>query len=242
VRTAARGGAGVEIDLAEVPFGEPRGVTRRPEVLPADLRANLPARGVVNYLEARAIVAALEDLVSDPAFQSASANWQQRAALCLPASGACGTNAPSPSVAVMSLFPAQVALLRLLAGRSSVLTASRVPVEFGHPAEMHQRECLVALVGLTRSHTHRAVPFSDSPDSLVRALTRPSARLVLFGDVGTLARRSQWHGALDHLDETAGSTEQALVGQLLAALTEPEPGRDRAEEAWAGRSRESSGV
>jgi hypothetical protein len=236
-------GAGVEIELADLPAGDPRGV-RRNDVLPADLRAALPATGLINLVEARAMLAALEDLVSDPAFQAASAAWQQKPALdCLSASGACEAHGPvaNPSVAVMSLFPAQVALLSQLVGRSRVLAASRAPVKVCHPAELHQGECLVAYLGLTRSHTHRAVPFSDCPESLVRAMTRPAARLVLFGDVGTLARRSQWHGALDHLDELAGSTEQALIGRLLGGVIEPgAPEPDRG--AWAGRSRESSGV
>jgi hypothetical protein len=237
-------GAGVEIELADLPAGDPRGV-RRNDVLPADLRAALPATGLINLVEARAMLAALEDLVSDPAFQAASAAWQQKPALdCLSASGTCGAHGPvaNPSVAVMSLFPAQVALLRQLVGRSRVLATSRAPVKVCHPSELHQGECLVAYLGLTRSHTHRAVPFSDSPESLVRAMTRPAARLVLFGDVGTLARRSQWHGALDHLDELAGSTEQALIGRLLGGVIEPGAAPESDRGAWAGRSRESSGV
>lgn len=240
----ARGGAGVEIELSDLPAGDPRGV-RRNDVLPADLRAVLPPAGLINLVEARAMLAALEDLVSDPAFQAASAAWQQKPTLdCLSSAGPCDAHGPvpNPSVAVMSLFPAQVALLRHLVGRSRVLAASRVPVKVCHPAELHHRECLVAYVGLTRSHTHRAVPFSDNPESLVRAMTRPAARLVLFGDVGTLARRSQWHGALDHLDEMAGSTEQALIGKLLGGVIEPEQPREPDRASFAARSRESSGV
>jgi hypothetical protein len=154
----------------------------------------------------------------------------------------------APAVAVLSLFPAQVELLRLLVGRSPVLAGSGVAIEVGLPDCLAQRECLVALVGLTRSHTHRAVPFSDAPEGLVGALTRPVARLVLFGDLGTLVRRSQWHGALDHLDELAGSLEQVLIAQLLGELAEPgesaprEKMRVTVSEERAGRPRESSSV
>jgi hypothetical protein len=200
---------------------------------------------MVNYPEAQAIVEALEALVSDPAFQAASSAWQQRQTVCRAAAGSCEPVPAAPSVAVLCLFPAQVELLRLLVRRCGRIADSGVPVEIGLPGSMAQRECLVALVGLTRSHTHRAVPFSDSPESLVQALTRPVARLVLFGDPGTLVRRSQWHGGLDHLDETAGSLEQALITQLLNELTDPEPVREKfrmTAEERAGRPRESSNV
>src|SRR5262249_12362005 len=115
-----------------------------------------------------------------------------------------------PAVAVLALFPAQARLLQLLVSRSAVIAAAAVPVAEGLPAALAHRECFLALVSLTRSHTHRAVPFSDPPRALVLAFTRAVARLVLFGDPGTLTRRSQWHGALDHLDELAGRLEQAL--------------------------------
>jgi hypothetical protein len=36
--------------------------------------------------------------------------------------------------------------------------------------------------------------------------------------VGTLTRRIQWQGAVDHLDETAAESERELVGHLLRSL------------------------
>jgi hypothetical protein len=233
---AVRGGAGLEVELADVGVsGSSHHAPRRTDLLPADIRALLPARGLVNYLEAQAIVSALEALVSDPDFQSASAAWQQgRSPGC-----------PAPSVAVLCLFPAQVELIRLLMRRSPVFDRLTVPVQIGLPGCLAHRECLVALVGLTRSHTHRAVPFSDTPEDLVQALTRSVSRLVLFGDLGTLVRRSQWHGALDHLDESAGPLEQRLIAQLLAELSDLGAGSEmfRASAGErAGRPRESSSV
>jgi hypothetical protein len=192
-RVRAARGAGLEIDLAD---------QRRPERMPADVRSALPPDGLVNYLEALAVVQALEGLVADKDFQVASDDWQRRSLGC-------------PTVAVMALFPAQVDLLRLLISRSRGLSESCVPAEAGLPSAFHQRECLVAFLSLTRSHTDRAVPYADSPATLMQALTRPAERLVLFGDLGTLARRSQWQGALDHLDESAGRREQAVVTHLL---------------------------
>lgn len=211
-----RGGAGLEIDLAD---------TSHPQQLPTDIRSALPAQGLVNYLEARAVVHQLERLVSDPAFQQASARWQQKWAACERAGGGCATagaaRAPryhGPTVAVMALYPAQVELLRLLVQRSSILPASPIAIEVGLPEAFQQRECLTALLSLTRSHSHRAVPYGEGPRTLTQALTRPRSSLFLFGDPGTLMRRGQWQGALDHLDESQAHQERGLVNQLVAYL------------------------
>jgi hypothetical protein len=198
-----RGGAGLEIDLTDPQAGR---------LIPADLRGELPAQGVVNLSEARAVVQALEALVRDDDFRTASSRWAEQGAP--PRCPRCDGPPPGPAVAVLALFPAQARLLGLLVQRSAVVAGSGVAVEVGVPADLAQRECFAALVSLTRSHTHRAVPFTDHPQALLQALTRPVARLVVFGDPGTLARRSQWHGALDHLDESAGRLEQALITTL----------------------------
>ena len=76
----------------------------RAETLPAELGEALPKQGVVNLVEARAVVQRLESLALDPVFAAACAHG--------PISG--------PAAAVMSLFPAQVELLRLLIQRSDV--------------------------------------------------------------------------------------------------------------------------
>jgi hypothetical protein len=210
---SVRGGAGLEIDLADTP---------QLEQVPAELRDALPKRGLVNYLEALAVVRTLEGLTADPDFRAASAAWQrQRAALCQHAGEVCDVPAPHghcPSVAVVALYPAQAELIRLLVGRSAALAGCPVPVEVGPPAVFRQRECLAALVSLTRSHTHRAVSYGEGPHALALALTRAAARLLLFGDPGTLARRSQWQGALDHLDDAAAGRERALAAGLVGYL------------------------
>ena len=54
---ATRGGAGLEVDLAD---------PRRLDPLPADLRPGLPTYGFANFLEAQAVVRCLETLVADP--------------------------------------------------------------------------------------------------------------------------------------------------------------------------------
>src|SRR5260370_36179614 len=88
-------------------------------------------------------------------------------------------------------------------------------LETGGPAAFRQRECPVMLVSLTRSHTHRAVTFGDSPQTLALALTRARDRLLLFGDPGTLVRRSQWLGRLGHMDEAAAARVRGLVAQRV---------------------------
>ena len=211
----ARGGAGLEIDL-----GDPR----RLDPLPADLRAALPGRGLVNLFEARAVVRRLEGLAADPAFRAAAEEWARGAVRPTGAhSSACrGSSLPCagrrPAVAVLALHFAQAELIRLLMTQSPALSASPLAVEVGTPDAFRHRECFAAVVSLTRSHSHRAVPFGDDPTFLPTALTRAAARLVLFGDPGTLARRCQWNGAIDHLDETAGERERRLIARITAYL------------------------
>jgi hypothetical protein len=157
--------------------------------LPADLRLTLPHRGVVNYFEAQTVVRVLEELLAAP---------------------------ESPGrVGVLALYPAQAELIRQLVRRSPKLAAAAATIEVDVPAAFRQREVDVAVVSLTRSHSHRAVPYGDGPAALLLALTRARRRLVVVGDVGTLARRVQWQGALDHLDEAAAATEVRLLSHFL---------------------------
>jgi hypothetical protein len=86
------------------------------------------------------------------------------------------------------------------------------------PGAFRQREAPIVLLSLTRSHSHRAVSFGEEPQTLAQGLTRARCRLIIFGDPGTLARRGQWEGPLDHLDEMAAGRERRLIGQLLRYL------------------------
>jgi hypothetical protein len=183
-RSSARGGAGLELDLADA---------RHRDRLPDELRPQLPASGLVNYLEAQAVVRAVETLVT-------------------------GNGTSRPSVAVIALYAAQADLIRRLLSRTPAVASSGVSVEVGTPSEFRQRECPVVFLSLTRSHTHRAVAYGSDPRSFALALTRACRRLVLFGDPGTLLRRAQWQGPLEHLDETAAARERQLVEVLARYL------------------------
>jgi hypothetical protein len=190
-----RAGAGLELDLSG---------PRRADRLPAEFRPLLPASGVVNYLEAQAVVRKLRELTADPALRAAAA--------------AGPGNGRGPVVAVMALSAAQATLLRELVRRCDHVAGCGLAVEVDRPEAFRHRECLAALVSLTRSHSHRAVPLGEGPRQLPLALTRARARLVLFGDPGTLARRGQWQGALDHQGEADAAREGRLVAQLLRYL------------------------
>jgi hypothetical protein len=212
-----KGGAGLEMDLADV---------RRVVQLPAELRACLPGHGLINVPEAQAIVQTLETLAGDPAFQAAVAAWQRRhATVCDQANPrhAGRQHGHHPAVAVMALYPSQVELLRRLIQRAPLLASGPFDIQIGLPSLFRQRECLTALISLTRSHTHRAVTYGDHPRQLLQALTRARSRLFLFGDPGTLARRSQWQGPVDHLDEVTAGRERYLIGRLVGALHESGP-------------------
>jgi hypothetical protein len=191
---AAKGGAGLELDLA---------AGRHADRLPSELRAVLPNRGFVNYLEAQAVVRRLEALVDDPAVAG-----------CGPAGGCTG----GPAVAVLALYPSQAELIRRLIAQSPKLRTAGTNVEVDVPGGFRHREAHLVLLSLTRSHGHRAVSFGEGPQALALALTRARARLVVFGDTGTLARRSQWEGPLDHLDGNAAGRERKLVAHLLRYL------------------------
>jgi hypothetical protein len=50
------------------------------------------------------------------------------------------------------------------------------------------------------------------------AMTRARAGIILFGDPGTLMRRSQWDGVVDMLDEWTSLREREIVLQLVRYL------------------------
>jgi hypothetical protein len=114
------------------------------------------------------------------------------------------------SVAITSPFPAQLAVLRRLLARSPRL--AHVPVL--DSAEAARHECDMMAVSLTRSHVARAVPFGDGPSVLARLLGRARKKLLFAGDPGTLARRLQWEGPVDHLDAADAARERAWVAAL----------------------------
>lgn len=200
---AQRGGAGLEVEL-----GDPRRIS----ALPVDLRPLLPAKGLVNYLEGQAVVRAVEALLCDPSFVADVSRWQQSDLR----PGLAGRH---PGLAVVALYPAQVELIRRLLRRQPQLVAPAVGIEVGLPGAFRQRECHTVLLSLTRSHTHRAVTFGEGPDELLLALTRPASRLVLFGDPGTLQRRGQWAGEVDHLDAPAAGRERQIINRLVRAMS-----------------------
>ena len=185
-----REGAGLEQDLSAGRLGDR---------LPSDLRGQLPRKGVVNYLEAQALIQRLERWAHAPNE--------------LPANSHSG-----PSVLVLALSEAQAELLRRLAHRSAALQKRPFPLEIAVPGKARQRECDVLVLSLTRSHAHRCVPFGEDAADLARALTRPRQRLLVFGDPGALVKRTHWQGPLDHLDAAAAHIEGQRVGRLLRHL------------------------
>jgi hypothetical protein len=185
-------GAGLEQDLA---------VARHGDRLPTELRPHLPSRGIVNFLEAQAVVRKLERLVGPPARVDAAPK-----------------PAPVAAIAVIAFSQAQVELLRLLMRRSLVLKGMLGAVEVGTPAAFAQREFATVLVSFTRSHNHRAVALAESFGQLVTALTRARGQIILFADPGTLVRRSQCPGRIEHLDDAASAREAQFAAELVRCL------------------------
>jgi hypothetical protein len=113
-------------------------------------------------------------------------------------------------LAVTSPFPAQVAVLRRLLARSARLAAVLVL----DPAAVGEDECDLLAVSLTRSHVARAVAFGEHPAVLAGLLARARKKVLFAGDPGTLARRLQWEGPVDHLDAAEAARERAWVAAL----------------------------
>ena len=82
------------------------------------------------------------------------------------------------------------------------------------PAEIATKECDLVAVSLTRSHVARAVSFGDNPSVLAGLLARARKKVLFAGDPGTLARRLQWEGPVDHLGATEAARERAWVAAL----------------------------
>jgi hypothetical protein len=192
-----REGAGFEQDLASGRLGDR---------LPTELRGELPRKGIVNYLEAQALIRRLEQWAQAPG--ELSGNGQR----------APSEAAPAPSVLVLALYEAQAELLRHLAARSTALQARSFQLEIAVPNQARHRECDVLVLSLTRSHAHRCVPFGENAADLAVAMTRPRERLLIFGDLGTLVKRTHWHGPLDHLDALTARQEGLRLGRLLQHL------------------------
>lgn len=179
-----REGAGLEIDLTAI---------RTADRIPSDLRAMLPRRGFVNYLEAQAVVKHLE-------------------AICH------GETALSHrDVAVLALYQGQVDLIRILIERSELLKGlGKISVNL--PDAFRQNEVSTVLLSLTRSHSHRAVAIGESPAQFPLACTRARDRVVLFADPGNLVKRAAWQGPLEHLDAASAAEETRHIIPLVRYL------------------------
>jgi hypothetical protein len=185
-----REGAGLEQDLA---------ANRHGDRVPSDLRAELPRKGIVNYLEAQALIRRLEHWAKTPA--------------------EIGVNGSvSAGVLVLALSEAQADLLRRLTARSALLQSRPFRLEITVPGQVRHREADVLVISLTRSHSHRCVPLGEDIGDLPLALTRARQRLLVFGDLGTLIRRAHWQGPLDHLSAAEAHLEAHRVGRLVRHL------------------------
>jgi hypothetical protein len=188
---SAAGATGLEQDLSAVRLGDR---------LPNDVRHHLPRRGIVNFLEAQALVRKLEDLVR--------------------ARASDGEPTSDPSAlphqwAIIAFSAAQAELLRLLVRRSAVLASPHDQIEIGLPEIFSGREFGTVLLSLTRSHGHRAVPYAESWHDWVIALTRARRQVFIFADPATLLRRAQFTGRLEPLDDAASAREAQLATALL---------------------------
>ncbi len=184
---------------------------RQGERLPVELRADLPNQGFVNYAEAQAVVRTVAAL----------------------ATGGDKGDGQRPTVAVLAMYSAQAELIRRLIRQDRNLAKSGFEIQVGIPSAFRQRGYQWVFLSLTRSHTHRAVTFGEGPHMLALATTRAREKLIIFGDPGTLVRRSQWEGPLEHLDEVAAARERELMTHLVHYLQGQGP-HPQAFHLWQG--------
>ncbi len=181
----ARAGAGLELNPNDA---------RHRDRLPDEFRRGLTGPGLVNFLEAQAVVRTVQALHN----------------VTMPA------DPKGPAIGVIALYAAQAELIRRLLAQATGGVCHGV--EVGTPADFRQRDCPIVLLSLTRSHTHRAVAYGEGPRLLALALTRARRKLLVFGDPGTLLRRTQWQGPVEHLDEAAAAHERQILEGLAAYL------------------------
>lgn len=179
---------------------------RHRERVPGELRGSLPPKGYVHIAEAAVVVQTLENLTRDHALLAAL----ERARL----------HQERVTIGVMALYASQAQVIRHMLRQSPSLELPELEIRVGTPEDFRERECLIGLVSLTRSHAHRAVTYGQGPDMVALALTRARARLIIIGDPETLTRRAQWEGPLDHLDRAAAARERALVSRLARLARE----------------------
>jgi hypothetical protein len=179
------------------------GVCEQRKALPEDLRAVLPTSGIVNVVEAQAVVHALEALVNNRAVRVRAADPGPE---------------KRPVIGVVALYAAQVELIRRLIEQVPTLLATDVAILVETPETIRYRECCMTLVSLTRSHPSQAVSVGDGPQRLIWAMTRSTTRLLIFGDPATLQRRCQWDGPVAPLDGGASRREREILSNLVQYL------------------------
>jgi hypothetical protein len=111
-----------------------------------------------------------------------------------------------------------VELIRRLIEQIPTLLVSEAEIVVESPEAIRDRQCLITLVSLTRSHGQRAGSLGDGPHRLVWALTRSTRKLLIFGDPATLQRRCQWEGPVGTLDGAASHRERAILLNLVQYL------------------------
>jgi hypothetical protein len=185
-RPAAPPAKSFEIDLSDA---------KQRQRVPIDLQLKLPARGIVNFAEAQAIVHWLDLLARAPELAQLS-------------------RAEPISIAVLSWQAPQVQFLQSLwNGRQA--DRQRAQVRFETVAGFRDHEADIVLVSLCRSNAQRVLGFADYPEEWRWAVSAARAALLIFGDPEAVRRRADWTGAVQRQTETSASCERTIVQRLL---------------------------
>ncbi len=191
-RSATKLDGRFEIDLSD---------PRQRQRLPLDLQMRLPPRGFVNLAEAEAIIQRLRQ-------------FQQGVESPEP-----GSQCRSATLAVLSWNQPQVLVLATLWEKSCPDQVA-FSVTFATTAEFREREADVVLLSLCRHSEQPGVVYAEHASHWRHALMAARSHLLVFGDLGTLSRRSRNRDLGPSQGETA--QEQAIAARLLKQIEEQE--------------------
>jgi hypothetical protein len=197
VRGRAAAATGLELSLSD---------PRQRQRLSKDLRDRLPQHGLVNVVEAQAVIRTVSDLLGQLDLNGHSANVRTHADF---------------SIAVLSCQSAQVQLLQLLWEREAS-ARTNVPISFDTVGRFREREAAVVLISLCRSNSQRAVSYFDDAGDWPLAFVSARIHLLLFGDTATMVRRSEWQGTLECQTPAAAAYERLLVARLVECIKNPQ--------------------
>ena len=172
--------------------------------------------GYANMHEAKQVVRVIESLVDDAAVYREQDELDE-------------SNDRVPAIGVISFYAGQVALIRRLIVKNSLIKAEpqgdsdgeflcrdRIRVMVNSVDSFQGRECPIIILSFTRSNPYKSIGFVDDPNRLNVALSRARKKLILIGDTHTFLKRSQVR--LEEIEDCNGAPPTEVERGFFAKL------------------------